>query len=85
MGIDARILHTPGHTGGSISAVLSGGNAIVGDAAMNFLKFCLTWYRPVYIEDNQPMFANRLKLTEQGIRRIYPAHGRDFAADKLTR
>jgi glyoxylase-like metal-dependent hydrolase (beta-lactamase superfamily II) len=34
-GIKGRIIHTPGHTKGSVSVFLDGGEAIVGDLAMN--------------------------------------------------
>jgi glyoxylase-like metal-dependent hydrolase (beta-lactamase superfamily II) len=39
LGIDGKIIHTPGHSSDSISVVLSDGNAFVGDVAMNFLNF----------------------------------------------
>jgi glyoxylase-like metal-dependent hydrolase (beta-lactamase superfamily II) len=43
IGIEGKILYTPGHLRDSISVVLSDGNAFVGDAAMNFLNFCGMW------------------------------------------
>jgi glyoxylase-like metal-dependent hydrolase (beta-lactamase superfamily II) len=51
LGIDGQIIHTPGHTHDSISVVLSGGQAFVGDVAMNFLHGSGIHYRPIYIED----------------------------------
>ena len=35
-GIDGRVIHTPGHTAGSLSILLADGRAIVGDLAFNF-------------------------------------------------
>jgi len=84
LGIDGRILHTPGHSSDSISVVLSDGSAFVGDAAMNFLHFCHIRYRPIYVEDRDLVFESWHKLTEHGAKRIYPAHGRPFPAGKLT-
>ena len=83
MGIDGKILHTPGHSEDSISVVLSDGTAFVGDVAMNFLNFCRIRYRPIFIEDIDSVFASWRKLTDRGAQWIYPAHGRPFSADKL--
>ena len=83
--IDGKILHTPGHTRDSISVVLSDGNAFVGDAAMNFLNFCRINYRPIFIEGIDSVFASWRKLIDHGAKWIYPAHGKPFSADKLSR
>ena len=85
IGIEGKILHTPGHSRDSISVVLSDGNAFVGDAAMNFLNFCGTKYRPIFVEDIDLVFDSWQKLAEHGAERIYPAHGNPFSAEKLTR
>jgi glyoxylase-like metal-dependent hydrolase (beta-lactamase superfamily II) len=37
-GVRGRIIHTPGHSKGSISLLLENGNSFVGDVAMNILK-----------------------------------------------
>ena len=85
LGIDGEILHTPGHSKDSISVVLSDGSAFVGDAAMNFLNFCRINYRPIFIEDIDSVFFSWKKLLEHGAKWIYPAHGRPFSADRLSR
>ena len=84
MGIEGKILHTPGHSSDSISVVLSDGVAFVGDAAMNFLNFCGIKYRPIFIEDIGSVFDSWKKLIEHGAKWIYPAHGKPFSADKLA-
>jgi hydroxyacylglutathione hydrolase len=84
IGIDGKILYTPGHSSDSISVVLSDGNTFVGDAAMNFLNFCGARYRPIYIENLDLVFESWQRLTEHGAERIYPAHGNPFSAEKLT-
>lgn len=85
MGIEGAILHTPGHSTDSISVVLSDGSAFVGDAAMNFLKFCGIRHRPIFIEDIDSVVASWRKLIEHGAKWIYPAHGKPFSANKLAR
>jgi len=83
IGIDGVILHTPGHTGDSISVLLSDGSAFVGDAAMNFLRWTGVGHRPIYIEDINTVYESWRKLVEHGASVIYPAHGRPFSATKL--
>ena len=85
IGIDGKILHTPGHSRDSMSVVLSDGSAFVGDAAMNFLNFCCIRYRPIFIDDIDLVFESWQKLTEHRAERIYPAHGDPFSVEKLTR
>jgi hydroxyacylglutathione hydrolase len=83
IGIDGEILHTPGHSRDSISVVLPDGDAFVGDAAMNFLRFCGTGHRPIWVEDMDAVYDSWRKLAAHGARRIHPAHGRPFAAEEL--
>lgn len=85
LGIEGKILHTPGHSRDSISVVLSDGNAFVGDAAMNFLNFCGIKYRPIFIEDIDMVFESWQKLAEHGAEQIYPAHGSSFSRKFLRR
>ena len=84
IGVDGVILHTPGHTRDSISVLLSDGIAIVGDAAMNFLRWTGVGHRPIYIEDIDTVYESWRKLRECGARVIYPSHGRPFSATELT-
>jgi hydroxyacylglutathione hydrolase len=83
IGIDGVILHTPGHSQDSISIVLADGSAFVGDAAMNFMRFFGTRYRPIYAEDYDKVYESWRKLMEHGASVIYTAHGAPFSADKL--
>jgi len=81
-GLDGKVVHTPGHTEGSLSVILGNGNCIVGDTLFNVLP------RSVY-----PPFANnesRLeeswrKISEYDCRRYYPGHGRVINRDKFEK
>ena len=42
-GIQGRVLHTPGHSPGSMTLLLDSGEAFVGDLAMNGLPMRLSW------------------------------------------
>lgn len=85
IGVDGRILYTPGHTRDSISVVLSDGRAFVGDVAMNFLRLTGIGHRPVYAEGIKTVYESWKKLIEQGAKVIYPSHGRPFPARELAR
>jgi hydroxyacylglutathione hydrolase len=83
-GISGKVLHTPGHTQGSMSVLLDTGDAFVGDLAMGF---------PMRPGPGMPSLgddANAVKrswrlLLDSGAKRIYPAHGKPFDADVLRR
>ena len=84
IGIDGKIVHSPGHTQDSISVILSDGSAIVGDAAMNFMEFCLTRHRPIYVQDLEQTYQSWEKVRKHGAQVIYPSHGDRFAAEELA-
>lgn len=84
IGIDGMVLHTPGHTEDSISVLLADGTVFAGDVAMNFLNFCRIKYRPIYVQDIDLVFESWRKLIDHGAKKIYPAHGEPFSADKLV-
>lgn len=83
IGLNGKILYTPGHSWDSISVILSDGSAIVGDAAMNFLNICRCKHRPIYAEDYNEVYKSWQKLLKEGAKVIYPSHGKPFSAEKL--
>ena len=85
MGLNGRILYTPGHSRDSISVVLSDGSAFVGDVAMNFLRLTGIKHRPIFVEDINMVYESWRRLIEQGAKIIYPTHGKPFSARELVR
>ncbi|WP_053001268.1 MBL fold metallo-hydrolase [Kosmotoga pacifica] len=83
-GIEGKILHTPGHTKGSISVLLDDGSAIVGDIAMNFLGFLGLKKRPMIAYDYDGVFKSWEKMLDAGAKIIYPSHGEPFPALELA-
>lgn len=81
--IAADILYTPGHSVDSMSVMCDDGTAFVGDAAMNFLKFTGTHYRPIYYNNLQLTYKSIQKLIAAGAKTIIPAHGNAFPVNKL--
>ena len=84
-GIPGRILHTPGHTLGSVSVLLDSGDAFVGDLAMNKLPLRVTPGLPIFAEDNAAVIESWRLLLEEGARVVYPAHGKPFPAEVMRR
>lgn len=83
-GVDGRVVPTPGHSPGSVSVLLAGGEAFVGDLAMNGPPMCL---RPSFgIFAHQPGLVpgSWQRLLDLGAQTIYPAHGRPFPASSLA-
>ena len=83
IGIDGKIIYTPGHTDDSISVVLSDGSAFVGDVAMDLMNICGCKHRPIYIQDIDEVYRSWERLKKAGAKIIYPAHGKPFLVEEL--
>ncbi len=84
-GIPGRVVHTPGHTRGSVSLLLDTGDAFVGDLAANGPPFCLRPALFIAGDDPDRMRASWEHLLRLGARTIHPGHGRPFPAEALGR
>jgi len=82
-GIPGRVIYTPGHTLGSVSVLLEGGEAFVGDLAMSARFMRLKPGPPIFAEDLELVLQSWRKLLEVGARIIYPAHGKPFSIDLI--
>ena len=84
-GIKGKIIHTPGHSPGSISVLLDTGDALVGDLAVNIPPFHFKPGPPIFIDDLQQIGESWKLLLDSGAKRIYPAHGKPFSADIIRK
>jgi hydroxyacylglutathione hydrolase len=82
-GIGGRVLHTPGHTAGSVSVLLDSGDAFCGDLAMNRLPLRIGPGMPPVGDSPAVIRQNWRKLLDAGARRIHPSHGKPFDAAVL--
>jgi glyoxylase-like metal-dependent hydrolase (beta-lactamase superfamily II) len=82
-GIKGRIIHTPGHTAGSVSVILDGGEAIVGDLAMNGFPMRRGAGMPIFGNSEREIKQSWKKLLDIGVSIIYPGHGAPFPANHL--
>lgn len=85
-GVDARIIHTPGHTPGSISILLSSGEAIVGDLVFGRLPFARSKPAdPMFCDNPEQAIESMAKLLSYSPTRIYIAHGGPFEPDEIVK
>jgi hydroxyacylglutathione hydrolase len=72
MGIDAFIMHTPGHTSGSVSVIVEDEIALVGDTMFGIFKGSVF---PPYAENPDVMIQSWGKLLQTGCKVFIPSHG----------
>jgi|WetSurSiteA1Bulk_404760.scaffolds.fasta_scaffold13082_2 hydroxyacylglutathione hydrolase len=71
-GINTYIMHTPGHTSGSVSVIVDNEVAIVGDAMFGVFRGSVF---PPYADDVEQMVKSWGKLLETGCGVFLPSHG----------
>lgn len=81
-GINARIIHTPGHSSGSVSLVVDSEIALVGDTLFGtYPGSCF----PPFADDEQELLKSWRKLLNTGCRIFLPSHGRARTREMLER
>jgi glyoxylase-like metal-dependent hydrolase (beta-lactamase superfamily II) len=73
-GYDAKIIHIPGHTPGSIGILAEDGSFFAGDIFNNRKRPGTA----TYIENDAELKASLARLKTLPIRTVYPGHGRAF-------
>ena len=84
-GVDGKVIHTPGHTPGSVSVILPNGEFIVGDLVMQGM---LRFWQP-----NYPLFADNMFQLKESIKlilrknpaKIFCTHGGPFSPKTVLR
>ncbi len=80
-GLSATILHTPGHTRGSICVLTGEGELIVGDTFTNRKKPAIA----NIIENEADLKKSLLKISALQVRAVYPGHGKPFKFEDLPK
>jgi len=81
-GVDGKILHTPGHTKGSISVILAEGDCLVGDTMFNLFPNTVF---PVFANDTKELKQSWEKIKEYDCQRFHPGHGSSFECKKFIK
>jgi hydroxyacylglutathione hydrolase len=84
-GLAGRVVHTPGHTAGSISVVLDNGDAVVGDLCQNGWGFGMGLgpIVPPLADQPEALPSSWERLLREGACRFFPGHGQPFSAEEL--
>jgi glyoxylase-like metal-dependent hydrolase (beta-lactamase superfamily II) len=84
-GIRGKVLHTPGHSLGSMSLLLDTGDAFVGDLAMTGHPRRQVPGVPMYAEARDAVKDSWRLLLDNGAEWIHPSHGKPFQAEVLAK
>ncbi len=82
MGFQGYIMHTPGHSRGSMSLVLDDEYVFAGDAVMGVYPGSVL---PLFGEDMEGMVRSWRKLLETGCEIFFPAHGKPVSKELLQK
>jgi glyoxylase-like metal-dependent hydrolase (beta-lactamase superfamily II) len=78
-GLDAKIIHIPGHTKGSIGILTDEGDFFIGDT-LNYRKKPLL---SPFVEDMPALRQSMEMLKTLLIRTVYPGHGKSFSGEEI--
>jgi hydroxyacylglutathione hydrolase len=80
-GLDAKVVHIPGHSKGSIGVVTASADLFCGDLLIDGEKPALN----SIIDDLAAATASTERLKGLGIEAVYPGHGKPFSMARLMR
>lgn len=78
-GFDARVIHLPGHSQGSIGILTADGDLFCGDLLGN-MREPKVW---MLVDDETASKASVAKLKTLSIGTVYPGHGQPFAIEQF--
>jgi glyoxylase-like metal-dependent hydrolase (beta-lactamase superfamily II) len=78
-GLDAKVLHLPGHTKGSLGVLTAAGDFFSGDILVNNKKPDIA----VYVDDFGDLKSTAQKISVMNIKTVYPGHGKPFPMESL--
>ena len=70
-GLNAKVVHIPGHSKGSIGVLMDNGDLFCGDMYYNMPGF-------LFVDDTKDHQASVKKLESLSVRKVYPGHGKPF-------
>ena len=83
-GIDAKIIHTPGHTAGTVSLITKQGNAFIGCCAHGS-PIRLIPGLPKIAQDMNQVLSSWEKIINAGAKTLHISHGNQLSVDKMKK
>jgi glyoxylase-like metal-dependent hydrolase (beta-lactamase superfamily II) len=83
-GVKAKVIHTPGHTLGTISLITEDGIAFIGCCAHGF-PLRLNPGLPTVAEDINQVYSSWERLLEEGVQKVYISHGKAVSVAKMRK
>lgn len=80
LGLNARIIHTPGHTDGSLSVILDGRYAMVGDTVIGGRGKSVF---PPFADEPAALIRTWKMLIDDGVHYCYPGHGHPIPIQRM--
>jgi hydroxyacylglutathione hydrolase len=80
-GLDAKVLHTPGHTKGSIAILTGDGQLFPGDTFTNTFFS----HAPPLIQDRKELRESIGMLKGLNAKMVYPGHGKPFPFEEIRK
>lgn len=84
LGINLKVIYTPGHSSDSVTYVYKDEYAFCGDLASNFLNWAGARYLTLFNEDISLVYSSWKKIIDFGVETIIPAHGNPYNIENLT-
>ncbi|PRX29332.1 glyoxylase-like metal-dependent hydrolase (beta-lactamase superfamily II) [Orenia metallireducens] len=81
-GVKGKVIHTPGHTIGSISVIINEKHCICGDTLFNFLPQSIY---PPFANNEELLIESWKKISNYRCERYYPGHGGEFDQIKFEK
>ncbi|MHA1954796.1 MAG: MBL fold metallo-hydrolase [Candidatus Heimdallarchaeaceae archaeon] len=83
-GIDAKIIHTPGHTAGTVSLITKKGNAFIGCCAHG-VPLRLIPGLPKIAQDIDQVISSWEKIIKEGAKTLHISHGKALTVEKMKK
>ncbi|MFO7815159.1 MAG: MBL fold metallo-hydrolase [Halanaerobiales bacterium] len=79
-GFDGDILHTPGHSAGSITVIIDNRHCFVGDTMFSLIPYTIN---PPFADDSTKLIESWEKIASSDCKFFYPGHGYLFHRNKF--
>ncbi len=83
-GVDAKVIHSPGHTPGTLSIITEKGNAILGCSVHGF-PLRLRPGLPTVAYDINQVLSSWERIIDEGAKMLYSSHGKPLTVEKMKK